>query len=245
RREQQPHFTSVAEAIASSEPLRGGDARQADGSGTAVAVKAPEERAVSPPAEKDAAITTAEMDTRLLEQLEADYAAAESTAAGAPAEADTPGDTAEMETPLIEGAVTDEAILSAAEEQVAVKRLNTTVLDYNLVDLDSKAPHVHMPSELHGRANFVERRTSIVEALRAAIERDPLRRDLCMKLLETYHSTASANRRAFAEFVRLQAGRTNGLSAEDWQKILLMSQEIALEISVPAGKEDDELAHCA
>ena len=245
RRELEPHFASVAQAIASSGPERGSDAQQPAGSGIADLKSLPDESAVSPQAGSDAVTTTTDVDTQLMEQLEAAYAAAETSTVGVPAGVATPGDTAEMDTVVIDGAATDETVLNAVEEQVAVKRLNTTVLDYNLVDLDSKAPHVHMPSELNGRSNFVERRTSIIDALRTAVGRDPLRRDLCMKLLETYHSTASANRRAFAEFVRLQAGGASSLSAEDWQKILLMSRDIALDINVPARKEDDDMANCA
>jgi hypothetical protein len=245
RPQQEPHFASVKEAIASSGAMQSREADQPEGPRTTVERRAPAESVVAPQPGNYEVTATTELDPQLLEQLEADYAAAAASTPGATAKVSTLGDTAEMDTVIIDGAPTDEAVLSAVEEQVAVKRLNTTVLDYNLVDLDSKAPHVHMPSELNGRANFVERRTSIIDALRGAIERDPLRRDLCMKLLETYHSTASANRRAFEQFVRRQAGGANSLSAEDWQKILLMSREIALDISLPTGKEDDDLANCA
>jgi FimV-like protein len=248
RPEQEPHFVSVAEAIAASASIQGNAADQAEqpeAPATAVEMKAPVEHVISAQAEDAEATATTEEVTQLLEQLEADYAATAVSNPGGTVRGRAPSDTAEMDTVIIGGAPTDEAVLSAVEEQVAVKRLSTTVLDYNLCDLDSRAAHVHMPSELNRRTNFVERRKSIIDALRAAIDRDPLRRDLCMKLLETYHSTASANRRAFEQFVRLQTGGPNSLSAEDWQKILLMSREIALEISVPAGKEDDDLAHCA
>jgi hypothetical protein len=150
-----------------------------------------------------------------------------------------------MDTAILDRAVTDEAVVAALKEQVAVKRSRTTVLDYNLVDLDSRAPHVHLPSELNDRQTFTERRTSIVDALRAAIKRDPLRRDLSMKLLETYHSTASANRRAFGEFVRTQASGPNSLSAEDWQEIVKMGRDLAVDESLLAHKEEDDLASCA
>ena len=102
-----------------------------------------------------------------------------------------------------------------------------------------------MPSELHDRQGFVERRTSVIDALRVAIKRDPLRRDLCMKLLETYHGTASANRRAFAEFVGTQARGPNSLTAEDWHKIAAMGRELALDESLLANPGAGDLANCA
>jgi hypothetical protein len=186
-----------------------------------------------------------EADTQLMEQLEADYASAEGSAAGATVRIGTANDTAEMATAIIAGTATDAVVLSAVAEQVAVKRLHTTVLDYNLVDLDSKAPHVHMPSELNDRQVNVERRTSVVDALRAAIKRDPQRPDLCMKLLETYQGTAAANRRAFEEFALLQAREPGSLSVEDWRKIVALGHEIGLDLGFLVEKVEDDLAHCA
>jgi pilus assembly protein FimV len=242
---QEPHVASVAEAIAASVPVQGANAAQPDGPGTTVEMPAPEESAVSAQPANNEATTTTEVDTELLEQLEADYAAAEIPTADAAAQGRTANDTVEVDTVILDGEVTEEAVLAAVEEQVAVKRLSTTQLDYNLVDLDSRAPHVHLPSDLNDRQAFKERRTSVVDALRVAIERDPLRRDLSMKLLETYHSTASANRRAFAEFLRMQTKGPNSLSAEDWKTIIRMGRDMALDESLLAHKDDDDLANCA
>jgi pilus assembly protein FimV len=240
-----PHLASAAEAMVSSGPVRGNDADPPEGPGATVEMQALKERVVAPHAEPDEATTTTDVDTQLMEQLEADYAATVIPAADPAARAGTVNDTAEMDTVIIDGEVSDEAVLAAVEEQIAAKRLSTTMLDYNLVDLDSRAPHVHLPSELHDRQEFKERRTSVVDALRGAIERDPLRRDLSMKLLETYHSTASANRRAFAEFLRMQSSGPNSLSPEDWKKIVRMGQDMALDESLLAHKEDEDLANCA
>jgi hypothetical protein len=243
--EPEPVPARAEVRVSAPAPIQHRDADPPDELASTVEIQVPDDIEASPYSDNEVTVTM-EADTDLMQQLEADYAATESFTFDTATKVGTGNDTAEMATAIIEGAATDTAVLNAVAEQVAVKRARTTVLDYNLIDLDSKAPHVHMPSELNGRTNFVERRTSIIEALRAAIERDPLRRDLCMKLLETYHSTVEANRRAFEEFVRLQAGGPNSLSAEDWQKILSMSQEIALEISVPEKKEeDDDLASCA
>jgi hypothetical protein len=136
-------------------------------------------------------------------------------------------------------------VLDILVEGSDLQHAHNTVLDYNLVDLDSGATHVHMPSDLNDRAVVVERRTSIVDALKSAIQRDPHRGDLCMKLLETYYSMASANRRAFLEFARQQARDPGKLSAEEWQKINAMGREIAPDDSPFTAPDDKTLSSCA
>jgi hypothetical protein len=128
-------------------------------------------------------------------------------------------------------------------EAVAV---NSTVLDYNLLDLDATVQHVQMPSQLNDHVVVKERRTNIVDVLKAAIDRDPNRRDLRMKLLETYYSSAATNQRAFLDVVRKAASQRDFLSAEDWQKVVMMGREIAAGDALFADQsKDDELANCA
>ena len=107
--------------------------------------------------------------------------------------------------------------------------VDSTELDYNLnvLDLDVTAQHVEMPSNLSDRAVVSERRTSIADVLKNAIERDPTRRDLMMKLLETYHGDASLNRRAFLDVARKYARQRDALSADQWKQIIAMGREIA------------------
>jgi pilus assembly protein FimV len=128
-------------------------------------------------------------------------------------------------------------------------RVHDTALDFNLVDLDSTAQHVHMPSGLNDRPPFKERRTNIVDVLKVAIERDPNRRDLRMKLLETYYSLASANQRAFMEVVRRLAREKDLLTAEDWKKVTVMGRDIAADdilfADLDPPKDGGDLAHCA
>lgn len=101
-------------------------------------------------------------------------------------------------------------------------------LDYNLLDLDAtQSQHVHMPSDLYEKAGVAERRMSIVEVLESALEKDPNRRDLLMKLLETHYATAGSNHRAFVDQVRKLSRESNTLSAEDWDRIVKMGREIA------------------
>ena len=207
-----------------------GHTQQSEAAASTVEIRVRDDIGAAQHAGHDGATASMEADTQQMEQLEADCAAAEASSAAAQS---------------ADGVTVETAMPNTPAAQPDLKRLQGTVLDYNLVDLDSNAPHVHMPSDLNDRTNFVERRTNIVDALRAAIARDPFRRDLCMKLLETYHSSAAANRRAFQEFVHMQATGPSSLSAADWQKILMMSQEIALDVNLPADKEDSDLASCA
>jgi pilus assembly protein FimV len=125
----------------------------------------------------------------------------------------------------------------------------TTKLDYDLLDLDATAHHVQMPSQLHENVGFKERRTSLVDALKLAIEREPNRRDLRMKLLETYYAAAATNRQGFLELVRKLAGEREKASGEEWDKIVRMGRQIAsdndLFASEAADEDDQDLANCA
>ena len=124
--------------------------------------------------------------------------------------------------------------------------IDGVVLDYDLLELDASDQHVHMPSELHEHVVVTERRTNIADVLKTAIDRDPNRRDLRMKLLETYYGAAATNQRAFLEVVRKASREHDLLSPEDWQRVMLMGREIAtgdaLFIDYP---KDDDLADCA
>jgi pilus assembly protein FimV len=135
------------------------------------------------------------------------------------------------------------AIVSA--EQL---RVDTTNLDYNLVDLDLTAQHVHMPSVLHERVVVKERRTNLVDVLKKAVEREPDRSDLRMKLLETYYAAAAANRHAFLEVVQKLARDRDRLDEGEWEKIAHMGKLIAADtalFSADSEAEDDKLADCA
>lgn len=124
--------------------------------------------------------------------------------------------------------------------------LTKTELDYNLLDLDATGQHVEMPSKLNDRVEVSERRTNIADVLKAALVRDPFRRDLRMKLLETYYGIASMNQRAFMEVVRKAARERDYLSAEDWNKVKMMGREIAAgDALFAAESKEDDLADCA
>jgi pilus assembly protein FimV len=100
---------------------------------------------------------------------------------------------------------------------------------------------------LHDRAFFKERRTNLVDVLKKAVEREPDRRDLRMKLLETYYAAAAANREAFLEVVQKLARDPGRLGEGEWDKIALMGKHIAADTGLfSADSADDEkLADCA
>lgn len=126
-------------------------------------------------------------------------------------------------------------------------RVDATRLDYNLVDLDLTAQHVQMPSVLNEHAVIKERRTNLADVLKLAIEREPDRHDLRMKLLELYYAAAATNRQAFLEVVQKFAHDRDYLKTDQWDKIAFMGRQIASEsplFAEAAGAEDD-LADCA
>jgi pilus assembly protein FimV len=88
--------------------------------------------------------------------------------------------------------------------------------------------HVMIAADPLETTQFVERRKNPADVLRQAIEREPERSDLRLKLLELYYSAAAQNRRAFLEAVR-QLAKNDKLvaSANDWSQIEDMGRAIA------------------
>ena len=121
----------------------------------------------------------------------------------------------------------------------------STALDYNLSDLDGQAQHVEMPGSLHDHAVVVERRKDVVSTLMAAIQKDPSRGDLRMKLLETLYMAAAKNLRAFKEIARDLARNPDRLSADEWQQVMSMGREIAADDALFAEQTAGDIADCA
>jgi pilus assembly protein FimV len=127
-------------------------------------------------------------------------------------------------------------------------RVGATRLDYNFLDLDMTAQHVQMPSVLNESAVVKERRTNLADVLKLAIEREPDRHDLRMKLLELYYSAAATNRQAFLDVVQKFARNHEYLPPDQWDKVAFMGRQIASESPLFAEEstaEDDDLANCA
>ena len=166
---------------------------------------------------------------------------------------------AEESAAVDESATADDSATSddSATVMINAEELNvdTTRLDYNLVDLDLTAQHVQMPSVLHERVVVKERRTNLVDVLKKAVEREPDRRDLRMKLLETYYAAAAANRQAFLEVVQKLARDRDRLGEGEWDKIALMGKQIASDTALfssdsdsdsdSEAEDDNKLADCA
>jgi pilus assembly protein FimV len=121
----------------------------------------------------------------------------------------------------------------------------TTHLDYNLPD--PTAQHVQMPSVLNEHAVVKERRTNLAGVLKLAIEREPDRHDLRMKLLELYYSAAATNRKAFLEVVQRFADDRDYLNTDQWDKIASMGRQIASDnpLFAEESASDEDLADCA
>ena len=125
-------------------------------------------------------------------------------------------------------------------------RMNETHLDYNFLDLEQTAQHVQMPSVLNQHVVVKERRTNLADVLKMAIEREPDRHDLRMKLIELYYSAAATNRKAFLDVVQKLARERDHMQPEQWDKIAFMGRQIAAENPLFAEQADDEdLADCA
>ncbi|MBS0420572.1 MAG: hypothetical protein JSR66_22885 [Proteobacteria bacterium] len=101
--------------------------------------------------------------------------------------------------------------------------------------------HVVMGSALN-ESSPVERRKNPVDVLRQAIEREPDRSDLRLKLLELYYSAAAENRRAFLEASRQLSKSENLATPEDWSRISDMGRIIAPddELFSSEGEGDDK-----
>jgi pilus assembly protein FimV len=165
--------------------------------------------------------------------------------------AEQPAGRSEITTPASRGAAHDTTgnrrVDTAAMRVDSTMRVNATRLDYNLVDLDLTAQHVQMPSVLNEHTVVKERRTNLADVLKLAIEREPDRHDLRMKLLELYYAAAATNRQAFLDVVQKFARDRDYLNTDQWEKIAFMGRQIASEsplFAEAAGAEDD-LADCA
>ena len=184
-------------------------------------------------------------DTAILPQTQAD------TEASPICVDDLDAETTPVETARILGIPesTTRALSAPSNAAPATKAgAEETKLDYNLLDLDV-VHHVQMPSALHESVGFKERRTSLVDALKSAVEREPHRRDLRMKLVETYYAAAAANRQGFLDAVQKIARERASMTAGEWEKIVRMGRQIASDddLFAPDATQPDlkNLANCA
>jgi hypothetical protein len=116
---------------------------------------------------------------------------------------------------------------------------DTAKLQYKLLDLDGTVHHVPMPSILYEKGQFKERRTSLVDVLKVAVKREPTRRDLRMKLLETYYAAAAISRQGFLEVAQSLASERQTMTDGEWGKITGMGRQIAADndLFIPDNKD--------
>jgi Tfp pilus assembly protein FimV len=76
---------------------------------------------------------------------------------------------------------------------------------------------------------LLERRKNPADVLRQAIEREPDRSDLRLKLLELHYSAAIQHRRAFLEAVHQLATLEKPLSESEWARVMEMGRSLAPE----------------
>jgi FimV-like protein len=159
---------------------------------------------------------------------------------------DNDGDTNEMPThePTVKLAIEPTMKLAAprgTQETTAVLSLHpdltlddTAAREFAFFNPESSlnTTHVMLASDPGEAKAFVERRKNPADVLRQAIEREPERSDLRLKLLELYYTAAAQNRRAFLEAVRQLAKNEKLATPNDWTQILDMGKAIA---------SDDEL----
>jgi pilus assembly protein FimV len=139
-------------------------------------------------------------------------------------------------TPVIDGDTT--MTLAAAFEVVG----DTVEQKFSFFNPESanNTEHVVMGSGLEAPRPFVERRKNPADVLRQAIEREPERSDLRLKLLELYYTAAADNRRAFLDATRQLAKNEKLASAEDWSRIADMGRTIAPDDELFSADLDDK-----
>jgi pilus assembly protein FimV len=129
---------------------------------------------------------------------------------------------------------------------IAAASDTTAILpDRDVLDIFSDT-HVNMPSALNEQPVMKERRTNLADVLRKAIERDPERDDLRLKLLELYFGAAATNRQGFLDVVQKFAQERKVLPAGEWDRIASMGRQIVPDSPLFSDSADDEqLADCA
>jgi len=148
-------------------------------------------------------------------------------------------DTAKLPQPT--GSTQDTEVLVAPELAFAGDTVEQKFSFFN-PEATQNTEHVVMGSGLNEPKPFVERRRNPADVLRQAIEKEPERSDLRLKLLELYYTAAAENRRAFLDATRQLARNENLATPEDWNRIADMGRIIAPddELFARDGNVDDK-----
>ncbi|MEA3181023.1 MAG: pilus assembly protein FimV [Gammaproteobacteria bacterium] len=145
--------------------------------------------------------------------------------------------TAKLPVATAEGA--DTTVLLAPDFEVVGDTVEQKFSFFN-PEATTNTEHVVMGSGLNEPKNFVERRRNPADVLRQAIEREPQRSDLRLKLLELYYTAAEENRQAFLEATRQLAKNAKLASPEEWSRIMEMGRAIAPDDELFSDELDDK-----
>lgn len=145
--------------------------------------------------------------------------------------------TAKLPVSTAEGA--DTTVLLAPDFEVVGDTVEQKFSFFN-PEATTNTEHVVMGSGLNEPKPFVERRKNPADVLRQAIEREPQRSDLRLKLLELYYTAAEENRQAFLEATRQLAKNAQLASPEEWSRIMEMGRAIAPDDELFSDELDDK-----
>jgi hypothetical protein len=141
--------------------------------------------------------------------------------------------------PKVADQTTDTEVLVAPELEFAGDTVEQKFSFFN-PEATTNTEHVVMDGALNESKPFVERRKNPADVLRQAIEREPDRTDLRLKLLELYYTAAAENRRAFLEATRHLAKNEKLATPEDWNRISDMGRIIAPDDELFSNDVDDK-----
>ena len=133
------------------------------------------------------------------------------------------------ETSAVEPAVS----LGSPEDTATNQSLTDTFSSETAINLDQSDPiaeaDFHMAYGLHDQA---------ADLINAALEKEPQRKDLLAKLCEVYF--VWGNRDAFVDAAKAMKNEVGDASSAEWDKIIIMGQQIAAEHELFSGKSAGE-----
>jgi pilus assembly protein FimV len=133
----------------------------------------------------------------------------------------------------------DTEVLVAPELEFAGDTVEQKFSFFN-PEATTNTEHVVMDGALNATKPFAERRKNPADVLRQAIEREPERTDLRLKLLELYYTAAAENRRAFLDATRQLSRNEKLATPEDWNRIADMGRIIAPDDELFSSDIDDK-----
>jgi hypothetical protein len=133
----------------------------------------------------------------------------------------------------------DTEVLIAPELEFAGDTVEQKFSFFN-PEATTNTEHVVMDGGSGEPKPFVERRKNPADVLRQAIEREPDRSDLRLKLLELYYTAAAENRRAFLDATRQLTRNDKLATPEDWNRIADMGRVIAPDDELFSSDVDDK-----